>query len=165
MNEIRYETPIESVDWRQLSIFLAGPTVRGNQPHLSSWRPAAIQLLQERKFDGNVIIPEFASRDQSDKYRYDIPMWEFAGLNKADIILFWIPRTKELIGLTTNHEHGYWLARDSFKMVYGRPDDAYRISYLDVMWFEDAKRRGINPRPIYNTLEKTIDAALKKLAY
>lgn len=164
MNEIRYETPIEDVDWTKPSIFLAGPTVRGNQPHLTSWRFEAIKLFEERGFKGNLIIPEFKSRTESDQFRYDIPQWEFAGLCRSHVNMFWIPRTRELIGLTTNHEHGYWMAKDRSKVVYGRPNDAYRMTYLDIMWVEDAKLRGIRSGiPIYNTLPKTVDASIALL--
>lgn len=160
MNEIRYETSITEVNWRLPSIFLAGPTVRGHQTHLISWRFEACRILKEKGFTGNVIIPEFTSKTESDKYRYDIPQWEFAGLQNSQVIMFWIPRTRELIGLTTNHEHGYWTARDRSKVVYGRPDDAYRMTYLDIMWVEDAKKKQA-PCPIYNKLDKTIEAAMK----
>ena len=165
MNQIRYETPIEKIDFSLPTVFLAGPTVRGNQPNLVSWRPDAVALFEKNAFDGNIIIPEFANPTESDKDRYDVPVWELGGLTKCHVIMFWIPRTKELIGLTTNHEHGYWIARDRDKVVYGRPDDAYRMVYLDIMWFEDCKRRGLSTihAPIYNTLEKTVNAALKKL--
>ena len=163
INQIRYETPIELVDWKLPTIFLAGPTVRGNQPHLTSWRTPAAWLFDKLKFEGNLIIPEFTDKTQSDKYRYDIPVWEYTGLRKSRVIMFWVPRTRELIGLTTNHEHGYWIARHRSKVVYGRPDDAYRIAYLDIMWVEDAKDKGEIPGPIYNTLPKTVEAVLHKL--
>ncbi len=162
MNEIRYDSVEKLNDWSKPTIFLAGPTVRGNQPHLISWRFEAVKLFKERGFDGNLIIPEFTDKTESDKYRYDIPVWEFNGLSRSRIIMFWIPRTKELIGLTTNHEFGYWMGRNRTKMVYGRPDDAYRITYLDIMWVEDAKINNVKC-PIYNTLEKTVDASLKLL--
>lgn len=167
LREVRYETLHETVDYLLPSVFLAGPTVRGHQPHLKSWRPDAVKLLREKGFKGNVIIPEFTSPVESDKYRYDIPEWEFEGLIKSHIILVWLPRTKELIGLTTNWEHGYWVARQRDKMVYGRPDDAYRVQYLDIMWAADARDRQERdpehkyvPCPIYNTLEKTVQASL-----
>jgi len=51
------------------------------------------------------------------------------------------------------------MARDRSKVVYGRPDDAYRIDYQDIMWVEDAKEKNNNYMTssyIYNTLEKTI---------
>lgn len=165
LREVRYETRQEDVDYTLPSIFLAGPTVRGHQPHLTSWRPDAVKLLKQKGFIGNVIIPEFENPTISDKYRYDVPVWEYTGLSKSQVIIFWIPRTRELIGLTTNHEHGYWMAREREKMVYGRPDDAYRMVYLDIMWVEDAKRYPNSDFicAIHNTLEKTVDAALEKL--
>lgn len=172
IREIRYELPTSQIDLGFPTIFLAGPTVRGNQPNLTSWRFEAVRLFKERfakekawlYSEINLIIPEFTDKTASDKYRYDIPVWEYFGLTHADVILFWIPRTRDLIGLTTNHEHGYWMAREREKMVYGRPDDAYRITYLDIMWVEDAKRRHwFSQCPIYNTLEKSVDASVKLL--
>lgn len=166
LKEIRYETPLERVDFDLTqTVFFAGPTVRGNQSHLTSWRFEAVELFKKHGFVGNLIIPEFTDKMESDQYRYDIPVWEYTGLQKSHVILFWIPRTRELIGLTTNHEHGYWMALKREKVVYGRPDDAYRINYLDIMWAEDAKRRTRDtgfycPCPVYNTLEKTVKAAL-----
>jgi len=164
INEIRYETFQKDVDYSLPSIFLAGPTVRGNQPHLISWRFEAIEQFRKQGFSGNLIIPEFSNKNESDQARYDIPQWEFEGLIKSNVIMFWIPRTRELIGLTTNHELGYWTARDRDKVVYGRPNNAYRISYLDIMWVEDykdifGKNHGA---PIYATMEKTVRASMEK---
>ena len=163
MNEIRYETDIDTVDFSRPTAFLAGCTVRGNQPHLTSWRFEAIEIFKKKGFDGNLIIPEFVSKTESDKHRPDIPVWEFKGLSRSKVIMFWIPRTKELLGLTSNHEHGYWMGRDRSKMVYGRPDDAYRMAYLDIMWVLDAAYKGIAQEPICNTLENTVDATLLKM--
>jgi len=163
MREIRYETPIEQVDFNKPTIFLAGPTIRGNQPHLVSWRFETVSIFKAKGFDGNLIIPEFVDKTESDKYRYDLPVWEFAGLTKSQVIMFWIPRTRESIGLTTNCEFGYWMARERNKVVYGRPDDAYRIKYLDIMWVEDSKRTYGTKCQIYNSLEKTVNASLKLL--
>lgn len=163
MSEIRYETKMEDVDFTLPSIFLAGPTVRGNQPHLTSWRFSAIEIFKSKGFDGNLIIPEFISKTESDKYRYDLPIWEYTGLVNSDVILFWIPRTKELIGLTTNHELGYWMGRDRNKIVYGRPDESYRNKYIDIMWIKDAERYTNPDTNVYNSLEKTIDASLVKI--
>ena len=168
MKEIRYETPIEQIDFTLPTIFLAGPTVRGHQPHLISWRLAAVDLFKKQSFSGNLIIPEFTDKMESDKYRYGVPIWEYNGLQKSHVIMFWIPRTRELIGLTTNYELGYWVASNRDKIIYGRPDDAYRMTYCDIMWLEDAKRKSREvkvpvPCPIYNTLEKTVNAVLHKV--
>jgi hypothetical protein len=163
ITQVFYDTAMEDVDFGLPTVFLAGPTVRGHQPHLVSWRREAASLFND--FSSiQLIVPEFKNKAESDQCRYDIPVWEFEGLQRSHVIMFWIPRTKELIGLTTNHEHGYWMARERNKMVYGRPRDAYRMNYLDIMWVEDAKRKGNRSHiPIYTTLEKTVRASLELL--
>jgi len=163
MKTIRYETTqeeLEKLDHSKPVIFLAGPTVRGNQTHLTSWRFDAIDEFQKAGFDGTLIVPEFTSKTESDQHRYDIPLWEYTGLCKADCIMFWIPRTRELIGLTTNHELGYWMARQREKLVYGRPPTAYRMAYCDIMWRIDASRYNTaTSTTIYDTLQDTVSAA------
>ncbi len=145
-------------------MFLAGPTVRGNQQHLSEyrWRPKAVEILERLGFKGSVVIPEFADLTVSDKGRVELPVWEHNGLTRADCILFWINRTRELWGLNTNSEHGYWLGKDPGKLVYGRPDDAFRIQYNDIMWNKVFAELGTS-RPIYNNLEDTVSAAMSHM--
>ena len=157
MKVLRYNKSLKNVTD---AIFLAGPTVRGNQTHLTSWRFEAIELFKKKGFNGSLIIPEFVSRTASDKGKVWLPAWEFEGLQLATVIMFWVPRTRELIGLTTNHELGYWLGRERDKIVYGRPNDAYRIDYLDIMWKLDAKARNRLCRPIYSTLASTVQASI-----
>ncbi len=172
MNIVKYETPVDmlkrfsSNNTGKPVIFLAGPTVRGNQPHLISWRREAEVEFKKKGFDGTLIVPEFEDKLERDQYRYDIPEWEFTGLKMADVIMFWVCRTRELIGLTTNFELGYWIARKRGKIVYGRPDDAYRIKYGDIMWKADAKEEalGVIDAPIQSTLMDTVKASIK-LAY
>lgn len=161
MYVLRYETPLDHfVSYPAPRIFLAGPTVRGHQQHLlPSWRTAAIEKFRERNFTGTLIVPEFSDCTLSDKGRYDLPAWEYAGLKLADCILFWVPRTRELIGLTTNFELGYWM-KDRKKLVYGRPDDAYRIDYLDILWDIDYNERGIGSPVIYRDLGRAIDESI-----
>jgi len=163
MNVRRYEQTVEEINSiKRPAIFLAGPTVRGNQQHLTSWRFAAIEVFRKQGFEGDLIVPEFTSKIESDKGKEWIPLWEYNGLKKADCIMFWIPRTRELIALTTNMEFGYWQGREPNKMIYGRPDDAYRIGYLDVMWKAVAKENLKYEPIIYNTLEETVAASIKK---
>jgi hypothetical protein len=160
MRVIRYETSNEEVtNLTGPVIFLAGPTVRGNQPHLTSWRNEAIDIFNRLGFKGTLILPEFTDKTESDKGRVELPIWEDNGLKRADCILFWICRTRELYGLNTNSEHGYWLAKDPKKLVYGRPDSAFRIQYNDIMWnkvFTELNEE----REIYNDLEATIKASI-----
>lgn len=161
--EYRYDDGEASVsNINRPSIFLAGPTVRGNQPHLTSWRFKAVEEFKRQGFNGDLIIPEFVSKTESDKDKAWVPMWEYNGLKKADCIMFWIPRTRELIALTTNMEFGYWQAREPEKMIYGRPDDAYRMGYLDIMWVYVGLENNQYKPSIYNTLEETIAASISK---
>lgn len=161
MKEIRYETYIENIKEEvgsKPSIFLAGPTVRGHQQHLQpSWRFEACDILKGIGFTGSVIIPEFTDITLADKGNEDwIVPWEFKGLCVADSILFWIPRTKELIGLNTNFEFGFWL-RDPFqKVVYGRPDNSYRNKYLDIMY-----EAILNDKPL-NSLNEACARSMKQ---
>ncbi len=166
MDVLRYETPEDDLgNFSSPRIFLAGPTVRGHQQHLQpSWRCAAIDLFRETGFQGSLIIPEFSDCTLSDKGRYDLPTWEYAGLKLADCILFWVPRTRELIGLTTNFELGYWM-RWREDLVYGRPNDAYRIDYLDILWKKDYEEYKVGSDVIYRTLASTTEAALRLVGF
>lgn len=171
MRIIKYETPKDELHKYHSVfpgngpvVFLAGPTVRGNQPHLTSWRREAEEEFKRQGFNGTLIVPEFSDPKESDQHRYYIPEWEFEGLKLADVIMFWICRTRELIGLTTNFEFGYWMAMQRQKVVYGRPNDAYRIKYDDIMWEADAAvpwRSCSFDKTIYTTLPNTVEAAIK----
>lgn len=161
MQVFRYETPINVInELKSHTIFLAGPTVRGHQTHLQpSWRFAAIEEFKKQNFNGNIIVPEFTSLTESDKHRPELPIWENAGLEVAHCIMFWIPRTRELIGLTTNFEIGYWAAKDKEKVTYGRPNDSYRNEYIDIMWKkinENNKSHGI----IFSNLENLVNYSM-----
>jgi hypothetical protein len=163
----RYESTKEEVNkTKGPVIFLAGPTVRGNQLTLQpSWRFEAIDICKKLGFEGSLIIPEFTDIRESDKGRFDLPLWEHNGLKRADCVLFWINRSRELWGLNTNSEQGLWLGRSPIKLVYGRPDDAFRIHYNDIMWNEIMNESiGIRSSDvkIYNTLEDTIKKAIIK---
>jgi nucleoside 2-deoxyribosyltransferase len=168
MKVLRYENTIEEIlaESEYPKIFLAGPTVRGNQQHLTSWRFEAASIFERMGFDGTLIVPEFTDRAESDLGKDWIVTWEFTGLKKADCIMFWIPRTRELIGLTTNFEMGYWMGRERDKMVYGRPNDAYRINYPDLMWVLDSEDVGTGqPTDIFTTLEDTISDSIRLANY
>lgn len=162
MKVFKYENSKEEINlFNGPVIFLAGPTVRGNQVHLGpSWRVRACELLKEYGVEGGVVLPEFTDPYESDKGRVELPIWEHNGLTRADCILFWLPRTRELWGLNTNSEHGFWLAKDPTKLVYGRPDDAFRIAYNDIMHNQIYSELGTT-RPIFNTLEDTIKASIQ----
>lgn len=115
------------------SIFLAGPTPRGD--NIISWRSDACKKLEKMGFDGVVYVPEYSTWKPKDDY-VDQAMWEREALTNATVILFWIPRSlPDMPAFTTNVEFGYWL--HSGKVVYGRPDDASKIKYLDWLYKVD----------------------------
>jgi nucleoside 2-deoxyribosyltransferase len=164
MKVYRYEESFENINNIEgSSVFLAGPTVRGNQPHLTSWRFDAIDEFQKQGYGGSLIVPEFTKKTESDKGKDWIPLWEYNGLKKADIIMFWIPRTRELIGLTTNWELGYWMGNEPKKIIYGRPDDAYRIRYLDIMWETILADKQIYVSQIWNTMESIVNTTIRRI--
>lgn len=84
------------------SIFLAGPTPRSQD--VKSWRPEAVRLLTEAGFTGTLLLPE----DRGGVFHgdYDTQVeWETEALQRATVILFWIPRDLATMpALTTNDE-------------------------------------------------------------
>jgi hypothetical protein len=66
----------QPVEVRHPSIFLAGPTPRS--PHVSSWRPEALDLLRGLGFAGAVLVPE--RRDRS--VTFDYLDWLYATLTE-----------------------------------------------------------------------------------
>ena len=70
-------------------------------------------------------------------------MWERITLSEATTIVFWIPRhLPDMPAFTTNVEFGYWL--HTGKVVYGRPDNAEKIKYLDWLYELDYDNKPIN---------------------
>lgn len=110
---------------RRRSIFLAGPSPRSSAQH--SWRPEAIDTLQRLGFDGTIFVPLPRDGNWSDNYEGQVE-WELKHLECADAIAFWIPRSDELPGYTTNVEYGLYLK--SGKVVLGYPPDAPKMRYL-----------------------------------
>lgn len=135
-------------------IFLAGPTPRDTQT--SSWRPAALEILKQNKYDGMVYVPErecgwtedFSYEDQAD--------WENDALLDASCIVFWVPRNlKTLPGFTTNVEFGRFAHK--WNVLYGRPENSPKNKYLD--WYY--RKYSNNNYPIFGALEPLIVAAIE----
>jgi len=130
------------------SIFLAGPTPRDRET--PSWRPGAINILNQLNFEGNILIPE----DRvgfSDNFEYaDQIEWEAAAMKSAKTIVFWVPRElKKMPAFTTNIEFGYWIATNPGKIIFGSPLNAPKMDYLRYY----CKKLGI---PHFYTLEETL---------
>jgi 8-oxo-dGTP pyrophosphatase MutT (NUDIX family) len=136
------------------SIFLAGPTPRAPQPGQKptpSWRTEALKLLEELGYDGHVFVPEPQDGKWADNYDEQLE-WEEEALNRADCIVFWIPRDlKTLPGFTTNDEWGVW--KHSGKVVLGTPPKAPKTRYQRIY----AKKLQV---PLNDRLKDTLKAAV-----
>lgn len=134
------------------SIFLAGPTPRGD--NTKSWRTEACEKLEKLGFDGVVYVPEYSTWKPKADY-VDQAMWERIALTEATVILFWIPRSlPDMPAFTTNVEFGYWLHTN--KVIYGRPNNAEKIKYLDWLYKLD-----YNEEP-YKDLDILLSATIDK---
>jgi hypothetical protein len=144
-----------TVEVRELSIFLAGPTPRSLSLFASdrstpSWRPDAIAVLERLRFPGHVLVPEPRDGTWSGEYTDQIE-WEADAMDAASVIVFWLPRKLDTMqGFTTNDEWGYWKA--SGKVIFGAPLWAEKVTYQ--RWW--ANRLGV---PSFETLDDTIAAA------
>lgn len=137
------------------TIFLAGPTPRNGGA--KSWREDALTLLAELGYDGHVFIPEASDGVWKNDYDGQVE-WEEEGLNRADVILFWVPRdlTGNTYGtpmpaLTTNDEWGFW--KKSGKIVWSSPSWADKTSYQRYY----AKKYGI---PVGSSLKEGLELSL-----
>lgn len=117
------------------TLFLAGPTDRGNRP--TAWRQEALQILQDLNYDGHVFIPEAEGGKWNGDHETQ-NAWEHEALERADAIVFWVARDlKEMPGFTTNIEFGMWMK--SRKIVLGIPEGAPKTAYME--WC--AKKYGV----------------------
>ena len=140
------------------SIFLAGPTPRSKD--VETWRNEAIEILKTLEFNGIVYVPERNFDDRTFNYDDQVE-WEKESLHNSDIIVFWVPRSlPDMPAFTTNIEFGYWLAKDSDKVIYGRPDNSEKNRYLDWLYETETNRLPINN--LTNILESAINIVNEK---
>lgn len=133
------------------SIFLAGPNPRGK--NVISWRTEVCEILEQLNFDGIVYVPEYSTWKPKEDY-IDQAMWERIALTNATVILFWVPRKlPDMAAFTTNVEFGYWL--HSGKVIYGRPNDASKIKYLDWLYKLDYDKMPLED--LQSLLESSIE--------
>lgn len=118
----------------QSSIFLAGPTPRDKDT--ISWRVEAIKYLKKINFDGVVYIPEDEFIRKNDYV--DQAEWEEKLLQMRLSYFSGFPELDKMPAFTTNVEFGYWLAKTPEKIVYGRPDNARKIKYLDWLYKKES---------------------------
>lgn len=134
------------------SIFLAGPTPRSIE--VETWRKEAIKILEDLGFDGIVYVPELEVDNRTFNYDNQV-WWEREALYNANSIVFWIPRSSQLPAFTTNVEYGYWISKNSSKVIYGRPDNSEKNRYLDWLYQTETGNKPIN------NLEELLNGAIK----
>lgn len=139
------------------SVFLAGPTPR--DVDTPSWRPDAIKILEKYSYTGTVYVPEHKyplehlSPEAFDEAYLKQVEWEYSALNRAQYIVFWIPRKlTNMPAFTTNVEFGAYAHETN--TLYGRPDNSEKNRYLD--WYY----KKVNIAPIFNNLEKMLKYVL-----
>ncbi len=137
------------------SIFLAGPSPRGNGEY--DWRKEALSLLLQLGFTGTVYVP--LPRDGVYKTDFDHAEqidWELKYLGACQIIAFWIPRDLETLpGFTTNVEFGLFVR--SGKVVLGYPKGAPKMKYLHHL----ANKNGV---VVSHSLKETLEISIRLAA-
>lgn len=118
------------------SVFLAGPTPRSE--HVQGWREDVVSFFGEREFEGTVMLPEMENGWGTDFEYAEQIEWELEAMERADIILFHIPRKIDgMPGFTTNVEFGYWLAKDKNKIRLSIPKRAEKCDYIRYIALKD----------------------------
>lgn len=152
MKIIYAHEPLHSNKYDDLNnrIFLAGPTPRSSE--VKSWRPTFIKALRKHKFNGTVLIPEASDGVWKNDYIKQVE-WELEAIHSSNLVVFWVPRSlPDMPAFTTNVEFGFCIAKTEecgadFDVMYGRPKNAEKISYLDHI---NKKYNLIYPKPFNN---------------
>lgn len=143
------DSPLD-LDLNKYSIFLAGPTPRTTK--IVSWRREALDILESLNYTGQVIVPEYRIPVEHIDYGAQVE-WEHYGTEHCNKIVFWVPRKlPDMMGLTTNVEFGRYVT--SGRIIYGRPDDADKVRYLDWLY-----QKYNNPY-IWNNLKELLRATI-----
>jgi len=131
-------------------IFLAGPTPRSQ--NVKSWRPEALEILEDLDYGGIVWIPEYSERPKNFNYIRQVE-WEKWGLTSCSKVVFWVPRDiVDMPAFTTNIEFGRYVE----KSIYGRPNDAVKCEYLDWLYTD------VTCQKPHNDLRKLLKDAINE---
>jgi hypothetical protein len=108
-------------------------------------------------YDGWIFVPEATDRHHWNWSAEDQLHWEQCHLERASVVMFWIPRSKdELPGLTTNLEFGMWIASEPDRVVFGAPVGAWKMKPLE----HYGKAHGVER---HWTLPETVEATMAEL--
>lgn len=140
----------------QNAIFLAGPCPR-NEKYID-WRNTFIKLLQQLKFDGDIINPTNSNYENDNpKYYTEQCLWEQHGMAYSSCVVFWCDFSEDLSlnpGLTTRIEIGMNFAKlPHNRMCVGVPYGSYKSGYIE----EYCNKHGIH---VSHTLEELANDVL-----
>lgn len=164
----RQALPKDTVSGQGLrnSIFLVGPTPRSEA--VPSWRPDALEILRDLKFDGTVFVPEDEGwgRFNHDGYK-DQVWWEIEALGMAAAVAIWLDRRlPDMPAFTTNTEVGLLLAFKPERLVLGVPEGAQKTSYqrelasdVQRLWFAFGIGLSVDPVPVKTTMREMLAEA------
>ena len=128
------------------AIFLAGPCPRKNYDTEDKWRKEAIDILGEIGFEGYVLNPTNKNYSKMKDITKQTE-WEEEAMKKASAIVFWLPRSEEHPGFTSNIEIGYWVDKLGVYIGFPKEDKEKNANpYIEVK----AKQ---NKKKIYSTLK------------
>lgn len=125
---------IKAKNPNSIMLFLAGPSERVEFD--KDWRVEAIDTIKEFWDKENTssldliifspLNPKFKVGDP--EYHFTQTFWETEALEICNRIIFWIPRRKDLPGMTTNIEIGQWM--NHCKTFIGLPPEGIKNEYI-----------------------------------
>ena len=136
-------------------IFLAGPCPRKKSD--SDWREEAYDILARLCFEGTVATPTNPYYDETNPGELKSQAaWEQEAMMRASAIVFWLPRSEQHPGFTSNVEIGYWIGQKG--VFIGMPDgcDCNANGYIRI-------RAGFCGQEVYSTLNDLLAAAVRDL--
>lgn len=138
-------------------LFLGGP-IQGAE----DWQNKVCDDLS----DINNLVITNPRRDNYDGFNLDEQInWETEYLNKSDILMFWIPKEKEVIegrvyGQTTRFEVGEWVAKCHKKIVIGIDNEFPMKKYIKKRLENDY---GIEVKDTYSQVLSETKKRIKEL--
>lgn len=138
------------------AIFLAGPCPRENYKD-EDWREKIYPIFEKLEFDGVIINPTNDHYDVNNADELKLQTeWEREGLMRASAIIFWLDRSDEHPGFTSNVEIGNWMGK---KGVYvAMPPECTKNANRYIRTRLEAMSQ-----KVYDSLEDVISAVVSDL--
>ena len=137
------------------AIFLAGPCPRkASEP---DWREEAFDILATLCFSGIVLNPTNRYYDENNPKERELQVaWELEAMMRASAVVFWLPRSEQSPGFTSNVEVGYWIGKKG--VFIGMLDDCMQNANAYIK-----TRTEMSGQDVYNTLNDLLAATVRDL--